>query len=162
MKTCLKCSSLEFLLSQSGLLSLQGLDPLQNVGVLDVGFHPGGQGSSCCASTFCILKNKAKIRRTRCEKEHRSLPSAGVAVRRAAASPCQGHLWIEGSRVPVEQLLHALADLGCDAPGLEGSDVLTNATFGQKAAEQERIHVGESKRAEKRKEMKISAWKLDV
>lgn len=88
MKTCLKCSSLEFLLSQSGLLSLQGLDPLQNVGVLDVGFHPGGQGSSCCASTFCILKNKAKIRRTRCEKEHRSLPSAGAAVRRAAASPC--------------------------------------------------------------------------
>lgn len=121
-------SHLEFLLSQSSLLSLQGLDPLQNVGVLDVGFHPSSQGSSCCACTFCILKNKAKLAETVWEIIDR------YPRRPASSAPlCQGHLWIEWGRVPVEQLLHALADLGCDAPGLKGSNVLPNTTLGQKA-----------------------------
>lgn len=89
MKTCVKCLRLEFLLSQSGLLSLQGLDPLQNVGVLDVGFHPGGQGSSCCACTFRILKNKAKLD-GRGVKNHGLLPSAKRPNRRAARLPAKG------------------------------------------------------------------------
>lgn len=123
-----------FLLHEPSLLSLQWLNPLSDVGVLYIGFDPGGQRSSCCTCTLCILTIRTKASQVR---------NNSVGNNKGLITPAlhlllilllwQPDLGIEGGLIPVEQLFHTLSNLRGDVPGLKGSNVLPHTTFSQKA-----------------------------
>ncbi len=115
----------EFLLLQSGLLSLQWPDPLEDVRVLDIGCDPGSQRSSCCTCTLCILTRKTTASQIRHNSVTNTATLSSAANRRTQQGVNNSHqlhvhflfcssdpdLGIKGGLVPVEQLFHTLANL---------------------------------------------------
>lgn len=118
-----------FILHQSSLLPLQWLYPLKDMGVLDIGFDPDSQRSSCCTCTLCILT----ITQHHVTEKNIVIAALSVTVKVILNLLWWSDLGIKRGLVSVKQLFHTLTNLRRDVPGLKCGYILPHTTLSQKA-----------------------------
>lgn len=130
------------------------------MGVLDIGFDPGSERSSCCTCALCILTikqhHKSETTQLQQQPQYHLQSTKRKKINRGLVTSAD--LGIEGGLVPVEQLFHTLANLRGDVPGLKCSYVLPHTTLSQKATDKKVKKQTKKKQSERGLDM--SRWQI--